>query len=282
MIKVPSLVFDIELTSDVKVACPHAKDGQDTARLVSILSALGYKCSLRTALGGGDGADCLRNLRHTFITCETPAGSAGPGRRYIVDPQFKEQFIIAKTTARYAAILAAIPSVFVGPEEHLCLLVNFLCTEMSTAFRQLGSVLPPWRQASSMLSKWKPRKSLDEGGLLMRAAAAAGAGAGGGLVPVGPIAAVGPELSRGAGLGVLEPPSVAPGQPLVMACKPAAAPLQSRNSAQLHHWQQAAMVQQLVAGATAAAASKRPSYEPQRVVFGGNFIPIVPAPSPVS
>lgn len=52
-------------------------EGQDTARLLSILSALGYKCNLRTALGGGDGADCLRNLRHTFITCEASTGGEG-------------------------------------------------------------------------------------------------------------------------------------------------------------------------------------------------------------
>ncbi|GFR50122.1 hypothetical protein Agub_g12273, partial [Astrephomene gubernaculifera] len=152
----PTTAYETRLINDVRVACPLAKDGQDSVRLVSILSSMGHRCCLRTALGGGDGADCLRNLRHTFITCEAPAAAAAapsaPCRRYIVDAQFKEQFIIAKTTARYASILAAIPQVFVGPEEHLALLVNFLCTEMSAAFRQLGAVLPPWRHAASMLS----------------------------------------------------------------------------------------------------------------------------------
>ncbi len=71
------------------MAVQHAKDGQDTARIVAILQALGYRCTLRTALGGGDGADCLRNLRHTFISCDTPAGPGSPSRRYIIDPLFK-------------------------------------------------------------------------------------------------------------------------------------------------------------------------------------------------
>lgn len=34
--------------------------------------------------------------------------------------------------------------------------------EIAVAFRANGAVLPPWRHARSMLSKWLPRKSLDE------------------------------------------------------------------------------------------------------------------------
>lgn len=149
-------------------------------RLAQILTALGYRVQLRTALGGGDGADCLRNLRHSFLSVTLPSptgmpgasGAPAAGRRYVIDPQFKEQFIIAKATKRYCSIIAAVPAVLVAPEDHLVLLVNFLCTEMSAAFRQLGSVLPPWRQASSLLSKWRPRKSVDESVAPISAAAA--------------------------------------------------------------------------------------------------------------
>ncbi|GIL64467.1 hypothetical protein Vafri_18378 [Volvox africanus] len=287
----PSTPAEVRLLSDVRVACTHAKDGQDTARLVSILSALGYKCSLRTALGGGDGAHCLRNLRHTFIMCEAP-GCGGAPRCYIIDPQFKEQFIIAKTTARYASILAVIPQVFVGPEEHVALLVTFLCNEMSAAFRQLGSVLPPWRQASSMLSKWKPRKSIDEGGIAAAAAAAARASAcvsdGGDL---GGAAAALPGAPRGplaASGGFMPLPPVA--QTSAFADQPQW-PCKIIQQAQqpLHIWQQAARAQLNPAGQlqqqqvpttiAAASGSGRQSYEPQRVVLGGNFVPIVPSPA---
>ena len=80
----------------------------------------------------------------------------------MVDPIFKEQFEIAKPTARYAALLASLPDVFVGPLEHVIPLVSFLCSEIAAAFREEGALLPPWRQASSMLSKWRPRSSLEE------------------------------------------------------------------------------------------------------------------------
>lgn len=33
---------------------------------------------------------------------------------------------------------------------------------MQEAFRENQSNLPPWRSASSMLSKWQPRRSMDE------------------------------------------------------------------------------------------------------------------------
>lgn len=200
MLKVPSLVFDIELedggtasswvdecsweeedevvsevqrfvapcspqeaklNTDVNAALQNAKDACDINRLAQIMSALGYRVQIRTALGGGEGSDCLHNLRHVFLSVTLP-GTSPTSRKYIVDPTFKEQFVIAKSTSRFAAILAAVPQVFVGPEDHLGLLVSFLCTEVATAFKMMGSVLPPWRQASSVLSKWRPRKSLDE------------------------------------------------------------------------------------------------------------------------
>ena len=43
-------------------------------------------------------------------------------------------------TARlqYSCILGAVPQVYVGPEEHLALLVQFLCAEMAAAFRCEG------------------------------------------------------------------------------------------------------------------------------------------------
>ena len=33
------------------------------------LRKLGHSVTMRTALGGGGGNECLRNLRHRFLTC---------------------------------------------------------------------------------------------------------------------------------------------------------------------------------------------------------------------
>jgi hypothetical protein len=40
-------------------------------------------------------------------------------------------------------------------------LVDFLCSELAAAFRAEGATLPPWRAADAMLSKWRPRRSVD-------------------------------------------------------------------------------------------------------------------------
>lgn len=78
-----------------------------------------------------------------------------------MDLQFHEQFEIAQPTERYARLLAEVPRVFVGTEEGITVLVTFLCREMSDAFRKQGHTLPPWRQADAMLSKWRPRRSVE-------------------------------------------------------------------------------------------------------------------------
>lgn len=78
----PQSQAEARLMGDAKTALAHARDGQEFARLAQILTALGYRVQVRTALGGGDGADCLRNLRHTFMTVALPqAGGEAPARR---------------------------------------------------------------------------------------------------------------------------------------------------------------------------------------------------------
>lgn len=148
------------LIRDVETAFEEGDARDDVVKLAQKLSNLGYRVHLRNALGGGEGGDCLRNLRHSFLCCSVPSQSNGV--RYIVDPHFKEQFEIAHMTSRYSAILDSIPCVYVGSEDRIIPLVEFLCSEMSLAFCQHQAVLPPWRQPSSMLSKWRPRRSLDE------------------------------------------------------------------------------------------------------------------------
>jgi PDDEXK-like family of unknown function len=175
---------------------------------------------IRTAIGGGWGGDCLRNLRHQFLTCTARGAPAGPcaqsfapdlrwsegpfpaspyapigpqlrsastlrdaamageeesvlsfvlrpvrlsthlreesrlspifvGRspfagaggqaEYFIDPAFREQFEIAHPTARYAALLCALPSVFVGSSERVVRVVTYMCDELAAAFK-VGNV----------------------------------------------------------------------------------------------------------------------------------------------
>eukprot|EP00882_Tetradesmus_deserticola_P022091 GHRQ01023974.1.p1 GENE.GHRQ01023974.1~~GHRQ01023974.1.p1 ORF type:complete len:347 (+),score=102.97 GHRQ01023974.1:233-1273(+) len=162
-----------QAVSDVESACQSLLS-QGTrvcaAGLGQLLSSnMGYAVSLRESLGGGAGGQCLRNLRHCCLVLQRPhtannsTGSSGPARldSIIVDPTFRDQFAIAHPSARYAAVLDALPAVFVGHAGTIPQLVELLCAEMSLAFQAAGIVLPPWRRTKSMLSKWQPRRSVE-------------------------------------------------------------------------------------------------------------------------
>ena len=137
----------------------------DVARLADSLTRAAYSVRVRRAVGGGEGSLCLHNLRHTFLLCNSPTTDFGSRAAQpppiCVDPSFAEQFLIAKPTERYAALLGCLPEVLVMPEDRISALVTFLSAELTLAFKASGSVLPPWRQASSMLTKWQPRRSTD-------------------------------------------------------------------------------------------------------------------------
>lgn len=128
--------------------------------IANTLRKLGYAVKIRTALGGGWGGACLRNLRHSFLAVTiSPTTSEESSRTVIVDPRFREQFQIAHATPRYDRILAAAPTEMIASSDRLANIVEILCGEMATAFAETGTPLPPWRQTSAMLSKWHPRRS---------------------------------------------------------------------------------------------------------------------------
>jgi uncharacterized protein (TIGR01615 family) len=160
----PGSSGEYKLRLDVEAAWERKPDGLGSPLeinqwLAKQLKLLGYQhVVVRTALGGGDGMDCLRNLRHVFLTV-SPPGAHATTAKFIVDTLFKASFTVAKPTPRYASLLACLPEVYVAPENSLAPLVNFLCAEMAASFAVNNSVLPPWRQPSAMMSKWLPRKS---------------------------------------------------------------------------------------------------------------------------
>ncbi|GAX83441.1 hypothetical protein CEUSTIGMA_g10866.t1 [Chlamydomonas eustigma] len=194
--KVPSLIFDLEMEEGAAAVHPsedldvslvveelqnfiapssrevvtlfeHVRDFVEeyanddsscisSAVLAEALTHKGYKVRIKHAVGGGEGSNCLHNLRHTYLSV-----SDGCNSIILVDPTFSEQFRIAKSTDRYSMLLACLPSVLVLPEERIVPLVTFLSAELTMAFKANDAVLPPWRMASSMLSKWQPRNSLD-------------------------------------------------------------------------------------------------------------------------
>jgi uncharacterized protein (TIGR01615 family) len=148
----------------VRIAAEEAaKNGAQhvaVTELAEMLRKLGYAVKIRTALGGGWGGACLRNLRHSFLAVTLPP--TGPGEdstTILVDPRFRDQFEIAHATPRYARVLATVPAEAVLPPDRVSQLVEILCAEIAAAFAETGTPLPPWRQTAAMLSKWQPRRS---------------------------------------------------------------------------------------------------------------------------
>ena len=45
------------------------RQGLDVFEVAEGLRKLGHAVTIRSALGGGGGNECLRNLRHRFLTC---------------------------------------------------------------------------------------------------------------------------------------------------------------------------------------------------------------------
>lgn len=78
-------------------------------------------------------------------------------RHVIVEPRFKDQFVIANPTKTYEELLELIPDAFVGSLTDLMAAVDVVCKEMRAAFLATGRPLPPWRRKKSLASKWQPK-----------------------------------------------------------------------------------------------------------------------------
>lgn len=171
----PRTETEYMLALHVRIAREEAskRDGDghypEIGELADTFRRMGYPVKVRTALGGGWGGACLRNLRHTFLAVSSVPSTQSIGLDHhplsdgtlLIDPRFKEQFEIAHTTPRYQHLLATVPVEVVAPPARIAEAVNILCAEMALAFNQCGVPLPPWRQVGAMITKWQPRKSED-------------------------------------------------------------------------------------------------------------------------
>ena len=55
--------------------------------LASHLAGIGYDVTIRTAIGGGVGKECFRNLSNEFLLVPAPSGSEA--KDIVIDPQFR-------------------------------------------------------------------------------------------------------------------------------------------------------------------------------------------------
>ena len=80
----------------------------------------------------------------------------------LVEPRLREQFEMPRPSAQLAAVLTALPPVFVGTERQLAALVTWLADRLRDAFDAAGMALPPWRSAASLLARWQLEETAAE------------------------------------------------------------------------------------------------------------------------
>eukprot|EP00798_Chlamydomonas_sp_ICE-L_P013923 gene13923-19853_t len=125
--------------------------------IASSLTAVDIPCRLRRAVVEKGEGSCLRRLRHSFVVVQI----VGAPEVY-VDPQFKEQFQLARSDPIHDAFLRALPPIFVGTELTLRPLVKLAAEQCLAALDRLRLDRPPWRDVSALMSKWLPEKYTDE------------------------------------------------------------------------------------------------------------------------
>lgn len=121
--------------------------------MVRRLRAAGYDagvCKSRWEASGGG----LTAGAHEYVDVVF-SPSAAPSTRYIVDPEFRAGMEVARATAEYAAVVAAVPSpAVVAREESLGRAVRVAADAARRSLRAQGLHVPPWRKSRYMLAKW--------------------------------------------------------------------------------------------------------------------------------
>jgi uncharacterized protein (TIGR01615 family) len=122
------------------------------------LRAAGYDagvCRSRWEASGG-----LTAGTYEYVDVVVPgAASASKGARgaarYIVDADFRAGLEVARATAEYAVVVAAVPATaVVAREEAVGRAVRLASDAARRSLRSHGLHVPPWRKTRYMLAKW--------------------------------------------------------------------------------------------------------------------------------
>ncbi|KAI8101072.1 hypothetical protein M9434_005452 [Picochlorum sp. BPE23] len=141
----PVASFEIELLQDVRALASSLREScagsVPIAQLASDLAAMGYNCSIHGKLDGTTDHQCL------------------------IDPQFRDQFLLGKHNQQYETLLQSVPLEFVGSPLRLQALAAVICSEMTKVYQELGISLPPWRKPNAVLGKWFDTTSANSQGM---------------------------------------------------------------------------------------------------------------------
>ncbi|TVU25620.1 hypothetical protein EJB05_28123, partial [Eragrostis curvula] len=75
-------------------------------------------------------------------------------RRYIVDVGFAAEFEVARPTAEFDAVRAALPEVLAAPADDVRRIVKAASAAARRSLKSRGLSVPPWRKRRFMMAKW--------------------------------------------------------------------------------------------------------------------------------
>jgi len=137
----------------------YLERGWDNARQIDVttfcqdLVKLGYSATVVSSNEKDKPIDkyrCFSKLRHSFIILQKEEEQI-----VIIDPNFRDQFVISRPTEKYEKILSFVPRIFIGDWALLFNQVLVISGEMTESFKEKKISLPPWRRQNSILSKWR-------------------------------------------------------------------------------------------------------------------------------
>ncbi|KAM0843516.1 hypothetical protein ACQ4PT_049544 [Festuca glaucescens] len=122
------------------------------------LRAAGYDsgvCRSRWEASGGLTAGTYEYVDVVVPGATSPSKGARSGARYIVDADFRAGLEVARATAEYAVVVAAVPATaVVAREEAVGRAVRLASDAARRSLRAHGLHVPPWRKTRYMLAKW--------------------------------------------------------------------------------------------------------------------------------
>jgi len=182
----PADSYEADVAADAADALCARGTPATPAALAAALAARGHAAAVRTVAGGGRGAACFDRLAHSFVVVAPRratarallGGGADASSSIIVDAGFRDALTVAFPPAALAAVLGAVPAVWVGRGERLTAAVSAVAAATRAALAAERRPVPPWRSATALASKWAAdgARSVDVAPTADAVAAAAAAG----------------------------------------------------------------------------------------------------------
>ncbi|XP_068651597.1 uncharacterized protein [Aristolochia californica] len=131
---------------------PNSCDGCLREAIIDHLRALGYDAAFCTSLWKA--SRDMPGGKHEFIDVVIHATERKKESRYVIEPEFRAEFEMAKACDHYRKLMLELPECYVGKPEHLSAMVRLICNAGKRSMRERKMHMGPWRKRKFMQMKW--------------------------------------------------------------------------------------------------------------------------------